>query len=250
MSSCGRVDDEARRAHRDRGGAARGATGARTRPATATDCRAGRPRRCRRASMRPTIQLRMRSFLMPYGNASMKTRSRPKPSGRRPRQQERQARERRNGPAVVAKRRAVEADAVDVARAARSRARARATRPSRGRRRTGDRPRRAAAVAAASTLAYQSRQPVASRSAVLPQWPASCTAWTVKPASCRPRATKRISVGVPVRPWISSTPERPPRSVKSSERVTRAIDAAAELGLARREHLVEQREAEVDLLAA
>jgi hypothetical protein len=35
--------------------------------------------------------------------------------------------------------------------------------------------------AACSTLRYQSRQPVASKSSAPPQWPASCTALTVKP---------------------------------------------------------------------
>src|SRR6185437_14990734 len=40
--------------------------------------------------------------------------------------------------------------------------------------------------------------------------------YTVKPARLRPLPTKRISAGVPVRPWISSTPARPPRSRKSA----------------------------------
>jgi len=35
-------------------------------------------------------------------------------------------------------------------------------------------------------------------------------AWTVNPLRFKPFATKRISVGVPVRPWISNTPLRPP----------------------------------------
>src|SRR5579885_31502 len=40
--------------------------------------------------------------------------------------------------------------------------------------------------------------------------------YTVYPARCRPLPTKRISAGVPVRPWISSTPARPPRNRKSA----------------------------------
>ena len=51
-----------------------------------------------------------------------------------------------------------------------------------------------------SALRYQSCQEVALRSASLPQWPASCGQWTVKPARARPLAMKRISVGVPHRP--------------------------------------------------
>src|SRR6185369_474554 len=105
---------------------------------------------------------------------------------------------------------------------------------------------RASASTAASTLFAQSRQPVATRSATLPQCPASWTAWTVKPAACRPRATKRISVGVPARPWTSSTPARPPGHAKAWPGGIAA--ASGEVTLGTRQHLIEEDERELDLV--
>src|SRR5476651_1344319 len=68
------------------------------------------------------------------------------------------------------------------------------------------------------TPSYQSCQPVACRSLLSPQCPARVGTYTVQlPTLAKPWATRRSSVGVPVRPWINRIPTGPlPRTKPAS----------------------------------
>ena len=169
------------------------------------------------------------------------------------RQQERQARDRRNGPAVVAERRAVEADPGARRAAARSPASS-----------ASKRAHRQARDEQVVDLAAQPSRPRRRRFRTN-----RASRWSAGRRCChsgRPglalvdRATRlgqahgdpnRNSVGVPVRPWINNTPPRPPHCRERNRRYLRPYRSLRHSSFhGSIKQTVEQSDAQIDFRVA